>query len=749
MTMWRTLLVGIVGLLASCMFSPAQAQPLRTPDARFAGLPGYAFAPHYVDVPWGDGRVRMHYVDEGPRRADPILLLHGQPSWSYMFRAVIAGLVARGHRVIAPDLIGYGRSDKPREMADYSYDRHLRALRALIEGLNLRRATLAVHDWGGLLGLPTLAAMPDRFARVALFNTSLNDGSDPETPQFRAGFDRWIALLRTAPLVEVDRVIAAQSAATIPSETLRAYMAPFPDGSYQSGVRQMSALIPRTPDYPRARENGEVRRWLGTWRRPVLIAFSEDSERLHPGQFALFNRLFPATSIWASLRLPGTRHFLFEDRPDLIVTYLDAFASGQRPPVVSAAPDTTLRPPPGADDALTGARLQADVARYAGCGDQRTGTAAAASTLRWLEERLRAAGYRTSRVPLPVRRYDIDRAEATVGASRIDDGIPLWPVVWTGDTGIAGRLRLLDQADATGDIVLARLPFSPGASLYDPRYREIVGALRRTRLTAAILVTEHPSGEAVALNVRDDAEAALGFPVLVVGQRHLATLNEAMRAGTVVRLRIDGRTVDAADFNLIAERGPAEAPALVVSTPRNGWFRSGGERGPGIALALALANHIARTQPNRPVRFLFTSHHELGGAGIRQALSDPRFSADRVRAWVHLGANIATSEARFEGGRLERLAGPNARRGAAASGPLLELARRQFAAVPSLPVEDLAAGNAVGEIRLIARDRTHPMMALVGYQLLHHTRLDTEASTNHAVLEPVARALAAIVAELE
>ncbi len=720
-----------------------QGAPLRTPDARFAGLPDYPFRPHFVDVPWGTGRVRMHYVDEGPRGAEPILLLHGQPSWSFMFRHVIAGLVAKGHRVIAPDMIGYGRSDKPRSMDDYSYERHLRALQAFVERTNFRDATLVLHDWGGLLGLPTLRAMPNRFARVALFNTSLNDGSDPETPQFKAGFDRWIELLRTAPIVEIDKVIAAQAGTALKPDVARAYMAPYPDGSYQSGVRRMSALIPRTPAYPRARENGEVRRWLGTWRKPVLIAFSEDSDRLHPGQFALFNRLFARDAIWAATKIPGTKHFLFEDRPQDVVALLHAFASGQAPP---AAPP---RPPTGAvPAALRGERLQADVAAYAAFGDQRTGSLASRKTLDWLEQRLRTAGFTTSRTPLPVTHHRIDQAALEVGTLRIADGVPLWPVVWTPAAGLRAPLRLLDKGPAGGSILVVRLPYSVYASIYDPRYRELIGRVRAAQPAAAILITDHPTGEAVALNVMEGRGEVAGFPMLVVGQRHAGALEAAASRGESARLTLTGASTEATDFNLIAERGDQASPALIVSTPKNGWFTSGGERGPGIAMALGLADWIAAEHPQMPVRMVFTSHHELGGAGIRSALADTRFAPERVRAWIHLGANIATLEPRVENGQLVRENGPNARRGMTARGNLLELGRRHFAAIPGFAVEDLAAGGAVGEITVIARGREHPAAGLVGYQLLHHTRLDTAETTSGAVLEPVAHALARMIGDL-
>ncbi len=180
-------------------------ESLRTPDERFASLPGYAFAPHYAEV--GDAAseaaLRMHYLDEGPREAAPVLLLHGEPSWSYLYRKMIPGLVAAGHRVIAPDLIGFGRSDKPTAREDYTYQRHVDWVRALLLALDLRDITLFCQDWGGLIGLRLAAEHEDRFARIVASNTSLPTGDthpgeaflawqrfSQETPTFSPGFHR-------------------------------------------------------------------------------------------------------------------------------------------------------------------------------------------------------------------------------------------------------------------------------------------------------------------------------------------------------------------------------------------------------------------------------------------------------------------------------------------------------------------------------------------------------------------------------
>jgi haloalkane dehalogenase len=730
----------LLSFVAAAMIPPAALaqEVLRTPDARFATLPDYRFAPRYVDVPWGELLVRMHFVDEGPRDGPVVLMLHGQPSWSFIYRKLISGMAARGFRVIAPDLIGYGRSDKPARMEDYSYARHIGAVEALIGQLKLRDATLVVHDWGGLIGLPIAARQPERFTRLALFNTSLNDGSDIESPQFKAGFDRWIELLRTVPLVEADKVIAAQVARQPPPDVLAAYMAPHPDGSYQSGLRRMSALIPRTPADLQAKENGEARAALRTWTKPVMIAFSEDSDRIHPGQFRLFSELFPKDAIWYARRIPGTRHFLFEDRPDVVLALLAAFAKGEaQPPKEPRA----VVSPSSAPAMLRGPALQSDVATYVAFGDQRTGSPASLRSLDWMDQQLRSAGYRTRREALPVAYSNIARAELRIGDRRIDDGLPMWPVSFTAKQGVHGRLVRADEA-GPGDIAMVRLPFSPYASLFDPAYRPIFADILRRRPAGLVAVTEHASGEVVALNVRDasDRGAAqrMPLPALLLGQKHQATLDAAL--GKTVQLTVQGTTTNAADANLIAEAGPDNGSLLVLSTPRNGWFAAGGERGPGIAMILGLARWLREAHPHVRVRLIVSSHHELGGLGMKAVLDrlDP---IEPIALWLHLGANIATREAEARGAGLVWTDAANARRGVGVSPPLLPLAKQAFAPVAGLAVEPLDEARAVGEAALIARAGSFSVAGLVGYQLLHHTRLDTADATAPSILEATANAV--------
>jgi haloalkane dehalogenase len=727
----------------ACAAAPVTAQTgtqtaaqtaLVTPAERFRALPGYPFAAHEARVPWGGATVAMRYVDEGPRAGPPVLLLHGQPTWSNAYRKLIPLLAARGYRVIAPDLIGFGRSDKPARMEDYSYALHKTAMAAFVRALDLKNATLVVHDWGGLIGLPTLAAMPDRFARVALLNTSLPDGTDVETARFKAGFDAWINLLRTAPVVEVDKVVANLVAKPLTPAELAGYMAPFPDGSYQSGVRSITALIPRSPDAPGAAENAKVRAFLKGWSKPAMIAFSADSERLHPKQFDLFRGLFPASSLWFADRIPGTAHLLFEDRPERVAALIDAFARGAAPP-----PDEQAQAAAVVAPALSGAALQASVARYVGFGVHRTGSPGAAATLDWLDDRLKAAGYRTERAPLRFPVADVRAASAIVGGRTIE-GLPAWPPRW----GQAqGALKPLDQA-GPGELAYVELPYAKGASVYDPTYAGIVGRIAASKAAGVIASVDHPTGAPVGLNVLPARDAANWPPTLIVGAAARPALQAAM--GRPATMRIEGRTEERDNPNLIAAAGPEGAPALVITTPLNGWYTVGGERGPGVAIALGLAEWVRRAYPDWAVRVAFTAGHELGGQGMRAVLDDPRFAADRVKLWINLGANIAGREMTVADGRIVREDRPAVDRGLVASPDLLGAAAAAFAGQPNYQNPISADGARVpGEVALILRHGQRRVVGLVGYQLLHHTPLDDAESTAPALLEPVAGALARLI----
>jgi haloalkane dehalogenase len=219
-------------------------ETLRTPDDRFAGLPGYPFAPHYVEV----SGLRVHHVDEGPRDAAPVLLLHGEPSWSYLYRKMIPLITAAGHRAVAPDLVGFGRSDKPVRREDYTYQRHVDWMRGVLDALDLRRITLVCQDWGGLIGLRLAAEHPERFARIVAANTFLPTGDRPAGPAFLA----WRQYSQETPEFHVGGIVRGGCVTELAPEVIAAYDAPFPDDRYQAGARQFPMLVPVTPDDPAA-----------------------------------------------------------------------------------------------------------------------------------------------------------------------------------------------------------------------------------------------------------------------------------------------------------------------------------------------------------------------------------------------------------------------------------------------------------------------------------------------------------------
>src|SRR5213595_15360 len=242
-------------------------EALRTPDDRFTGLPGHPFAPHYVEA----GGLRIHYVDEGPRDSAPVLLLHGEPSWSYLYRKMIPVITAAGQRAIAPDLVGFGRSDKPVRREDYTYQRHLDWMRAVLERLDLRRVTLVCQDWGGLIGLRLGAEHPERFARVVAANTFLPTGDRPPGPAFLA----WQRYSPETPELPVGRIVQAGCVPELAAEVIAAYDAPFPDERYKAGARRFPLLVPTSPDDPAAPANRAAWEVLSTWTKPFLTAFSD------------------------------------------------------------------------------------------------------------------------------------------------------------------------------------------------------------------------------------------------------------------------------------------------------------------------------------------------------------------------------------------------------------------------------------------------------------------------------------------
>ena len=291
---------------------------LRTPDDRFANLPGYDFAPHYVDV---DG-LRMHYVDEGPPSAPPLLLLHGEPSWSFLYRKMVPLLVRAGHRVVAPDLVGFGRSDKPVDRRAYTYQRHVDWIAALIEALALERITLVAQDWGGLIGLRVAAEHEARFARIVAANTFLPTG-DQKAPD---AFFAWQRFSQEVPELPVGGIVARTCVRPVAPEVIAAYDAPFPDERYKAGARQFPMLVPTRPDDPASAPNRAAWEVLKRWSKPFLTAFS-DGDPITRGGEQVLQKLIPGAHGRAHPTIVGAGHFLQEDQGEALASVVTEFVA--------------------------------------------------------------------------------------------------------------------------------------------------------------------------------------------------------------------------------------------------------------------------------------------------------------------------------------------------------------------------------------------------------------------------------------
>jgi haloalkane dehalogenase len=294
---------------------------LRTPDERFADLPGWTFAPRYVEV---DG-LRVHYVDEGRRDAAPVLCLHGEPSWSYLYRKMIPVLVAAGHRVVAPDLVGFGRSDKPVRREAYTYQRHVDWMAGVLRALDLHDATLVGQDWGGLIGLRLVAEQPARFARVVAANTFLPTGDRPLGPAFEA----WRRYSQEVPEFRVGAIVKGGCATDLPPEVVAAYDAPFPDDRYKAGARQFPLLVPASPDDPAAAANRRAWEALRRWERPFLTAFS-DLDPITRGADAVLCEMIPGARGQPHTTITGGGHFLQEDRGEELARVIVEFIARTR-----------------------------------------------------------------------------------------------------------------------------------------------------------------------------------------------------------------------------------------------------------------------------------------------------------------------------------------------------------------------------------------------------------------------------------
>lgn len=303
---------------------------LRTPDHRFLGLPDFPWSPRYLQLANGPlGSLRMHYIDEGPHAGPAVLMLHGEPSWCFLYRHMIRDLTARGLRCVAPDLIGFGRSDKPAQRSDYSYAGHVAQIAELVRTLDLQDIILVCQDWGGPIGLSVLAEMPERFQAVVAANTLLPNceaapaGVEPWPGEI---VEHWVASTRVATDLPIAEVIAAVSVAPLPKAVLAAYDAPFPTPDYKSAALEFPSLIPIREDMAGVAENRRSWRLLEQWQKPFVTAFSDSD---------------PATAAWADVfrrRIPGARgrshpvirgagHFLQEEQGPALAAVVAEVAS--------------------------------------------------------------------------------------------------------------------------------------------------------------------------------------------------------------------------------------------------------------------------------------------------------------------------------------------------------------------------------------------------------------------------------------
>jgi len=299
---------------------------LRTPDVRFENLPDYDFSPNYLEI----HGLRIHYVDEGSKDAQPILLMHGEPSWSYLYRKMIPPLVEAGFRVVVPDLMGFGKSDKPSSTKGHSYQRHVDIMHEFVKLLGLQNITMFCQDWGGLIGLRVVGEDPERFARIVVANTGLPSakginakigyplfkfrirrlrGNAVEEFRRNPNFMTWVAYSQSVPEIPVGDIAQSATVTKLSPEIVRAYEAPFPDASYKAGPKIMPYLVPS-----QLSENRRV--WdnvLTKWKKPFLTAFS-DKDPITRGGEKYFQKMIPGARDREHVTIRNAGHFLQEDK---------------------------------------------------------------------------------------------------------------------------------------------------------------------------------------------------------------------------------------------------------------------------------------------------------------------------------------------------------------------------------------------------------------------------------------------------
>ena len=296
---------------------------LRTDDRCFNALPDYDFQPRYIEVDdFEGGSLRMHYVDEGSHPSETILCMHGEPSWCFLYRHIIHSLVKSGYRVIAPDLIGFGRSDKPIKREDHTYQRHVDWTRNILEQLDIENVTLFCHDWGGLIGLRLVAEQPARFKRVITANTSLPTGEGNPSQAFL----KWRELSQRVAKFPVGEIVKGACVTNLSAEVVAGYNAPFPDESYKAGVRQMPLLVPISTDDPASGLNKRAWKLLYDLELPWLTAFSDQDPITRNGE-KYFQRRIKGAKNQPHVTIKNAGHFLQEDKGIVVAKVIDDFIS--------------------------------------------------------------------------------------------------------------------------------------------------------------------------------------------------------------------------------------------------------------------------------------------------------------------------------------------------------------------------------------------------------------------------------------
>ncbi len=282
---------------------------LRTPDKRFANLPCYAFKPNYFQANEDGLSIRLHYIDEGMKDADPILLMHGEPTWSFLYRHIIRTLLEAKYRVIAPDLIGFGRSDKPTKIEDHTYRRHVEWITQFVEKLDLRRISMFCQNWGSLIGLRVAAENSERFNRIILSNGGLPTGAERMT----VAFMNWLEAAGTIDPWPVGEVVQAGTVSELSDEVIAGYEAPFPEEKYKAGARALPGLVPISIDDPEHEANKKAIEEFRNWRKPFLTAFS-DSDPITRGGERLFQTIIPGARGQPHKTISDAGHFVQEDK---------------------------------------------------------------------------------------------------------------------------------------------------------------------------------------------------------------------------------------------------------------------------------------------------------------------------------------------------------------------------------------------------------------------------------------------------